>query len=139
MACNQPSRRGAALIELALILPLLITLVLICVDFGRFATTHIGVTNAAREGASFGGTHRFTDATVDRWKQGITAALTAEIAGIPGYSAEDLTIEEPVVLASQSRSRVRVALSYRFRPAIAWPVIPREFEISRTAEMPVIR
>lgn len=132
-------RRGAALIELALIMPLLIGIVLICVDFGRFATVHIAVTNAAREGASFGGMHRVTDATMGRWKTGITNALTEEMTGVPGFTAEKLTIAEPVIFASADRSRVQVKVSYKFKTAIAWPIIPDELEISRTAEMPVIR
>ena len=130
---------GAALVEVALVLPLLIVLLLICVDFGRLATVHIAVTNAAREGASFGGTHPFTESTYGKWKQEVTNALTAEMSGIPGYSEQLLTVAEPVVFASQNRSRVRVTVSYRFKPAIAWPIIPQELEISRTAEMPVIR
>ena len=132
-------RRGAVLIELALVLPLLILMVLICVDFGRFATVHIAVTNAAREGASFGGMHRSTDATYGRWKQGILDALKDEMSGIPGYSDEQLSVAEPVVLASQSRSRVRVEVTYKFKTAIAWRIIPDELPISRVAEMPVVR
>jgi len=133
------SRRGAALIELALIMPLLIALVLICVDVGRFATMHIAVTNAAREGANFGGMHRTTNATMGRWKSGIIGALTEEMSGVPGFSEEQLTIAEPVVISSDTRSRVQVEVTYKFKTAIAWPLIPDELEVSRTAEMPVIR
>jgi Flp pilus assembly protein TadG len=43
-------RRGASATELAIILPLFITIVLSCVDFGRFAYTYIAVSNAARAG-----------------------------------------------------------------------------------------
>ena len=59
---------------MALILPLLVVIVLLCVDFGRFATVYTAVTNAAREGASFGGTHPFTDTTAGRWRQKISDA-----------------------------------------------------------------
>jgi Flp pilus assembly protein TadG len=45
-------RRGAAAAELAMILPLMLILVLGCVDFGRFAYSYIAVTNAARAGAA---------------------------------------------------------------------------------------
>ncbi len=53
---NRQGRKthGAALVELAIVLFLLIVIVFGCVDFGRFATTFIAVTNAAREGAEFG-------------------------------------------------------------------------------------
>lgn len=136
---NQTLRCGAALVEMALILPLLVLLLLICVDFGRFATVHVAVTNAAREGASFGGTHSFTNATYELWKSKMSEAITAEMRGIPAFSKDELTIDERMVLASDQRARVQVKVSYVFRPAVAWPAIPRELKIVRTAEMPVIR
>jgi len=136
---KQSLRCGAALVEMALILPLLILLFLICVDFGRFATVHVAVTNAAREGANFGGTHSFTDATYELWKSKMGDAITEEMQGVPAFSEDELTIDEPTVLASDQRARVQVKVSYVFRPAVAWPAIPRELTIVRTAEMPVIR
>lgn len=124
---------------MALILPLLIVIVLGCVDFGRFATFYTAVTNAAREGANLGSTHPFTGTTHGLWKQKITDSVTDEMAGIPGFSSDKLSVSEPVVIASNNNSRVRVEVTYTFQPAIRWPVLPEKLEISRTAEMPVIR
>ena len=132
-------RRGAALVEMALILPLIIVMLLICVDFGRFATVHTAVTNAAREGANFGGLHPFTDNTLPLWKQKVRTAIREEIDGTPGFRGDSLTISDPEVLASNERSRVRVEVNYVFRPVILWPILPNEMKISRTAEMPIIR
>ena len=132
-------RCGAALVELALIMPLLIVIVLGCIDFGRFATFYTAVTNAAREGANFGSTHPFTATTHGLWQQKISSAVTDEMSGTPGFSADDLSISEPTLIASNNNSRVRVEVSYTFQPAIRWPVLPQELKISRTAEMPVIR
>ena len=56
-------RRGAAAVEFAVILPLLVTIVLGCVDFGRFAYNYIALTNAARAGAAFGCMNVYTTAT----------------------------------------------------------------------------
>lgn len=136
---QRQARNAAALIEMALVLPILIVVVLICVDLGRFATVHTAVTNAAREGASFGGTHRFTPGTFDLWKQKINETVTTEVCGIPGYSAQNLSISEPEVIASQKRARVRVEVSYKFKPAVIWPLLPHELNIAQTAEMPVVR
>jgi Flp pilus assembly protein TadG len=124
---------------MALILPLLILIVLGCVDFGRFATSYTAVTNAAREGANFGGTHPFTSTTQSLWKQKIIDAVTDEMAGIPGFSADKLSVSEPAVIDSKNSSRVRVEVTYTFQPAIRWPALPRKLDISRAAEMPVIR
>lgn len=45
--------RGQALVEFALVLPILLLLILGVIDFSRLITTKIVLTNAAREGASF--------------------------------------------------------------------------------------
>ena len=134
-----PKRNGAALVEMALILPLLVVIVLLCVDFGRFATVYTAVTNAAREGANFGGTHPFTDTTAGRWRQKISDAAEDEMSGIPSFDVDYLTVSEPEIVASQKRSRVRVEVSYVFRPAVIWPFVPKEMKITRAAEMPVVR
>lgn len=132
-------RRAAALVEMALILPVLVVIVLICIDFGRFATVYTAVTNAAREGANFGGTHPFTVGTSNLWQQKISEAAKEEMSGIPGFDSDNLTISDPEVIASNQRSRVRVEVSYVFRPATFWPLMPEEMTITRTAEMPVVR
>ena len=141
MYCRRNCRRttGAALVELALILPLLILIVLGCVDFGRFATSYTAVTNAAREGANFGSTHPFTGTTQALWVQKITAAVTDEMSGIPGFSADQMSVSEPTVIASNDDARVRVEVTYTFQPAIRWPLLPQKVEISRTAQMPIVR
>jgi PKD repeat protein len=45
--------RGQSMVELALVLPLLVLLVLIAVDFGRIYFSYIEIHNAAREGAKY--------------------------------------------------------------------------------------
>jgi len=48
------AQRGANLVEMALILPLLLLLLAAITDFGRAFNHYIVITNAAREGARFG-------------------------------------------------------------------------------------
>jgi len=48
---TQEERRGAALVEAALVLPIMVTMVLGVVEFGRAQMVSQIVTNAAREGA----------------------------------------------------------------------------------------
>ena len=54
-ACHPPRhgaaarrRRGSAILEFALVLPPLLMMVLLCIDFGRIAYYYIAVTNVAR-------------------------------------------------------------------------------------------
>ena len=49
--------RGQALVEFALVLPVLLVLLLLAVDFGRLFTTYVSVNNAAREGAFYAAEH----------------------------------------------------------------------------------
>jgi len=48
-----PRSRGQALVELALILPVLLLILLAAIDFGRVLFSWIEVNNAAREGAAY--------------------------------------------------------------------------------------
>jgi len=133
--------RGAALVEMAIVLFLMFALVFGCVDFGRFrfATTFIAVTNTAREGAMFGSTHPFTDATYELWKQKVHAAIVDEMSGIPNFSKDELVVTEPTVLTAGEVSRVQVQVTYPFKPVVPWLMIPSSLDVSRTAAMPVSR
>jgi Flp pilus assembly protein TadG len=44
---------GQSVVEFALILPILMTLLLVTVDVGRLFNTYVGVVNASREGAAY--------------------------------------------------------------------------------------
>jgi hypothetical protein len=50
----QSGQRGQALVEFALVLPLVLIVLFIAVDFGVGLTRWIAITNAAREGARLG-------------------------------------------------------------------------------------
>jgi Flp pilus assembly pilin Flp len=49
--CSANSERGAAAVEFALLLPLLVLLIFGMIDFGRAINAQITITQAAREGA----------------------------------------------------------------------------------------
>jgi Flp pilus assembly protein TadG len=55
---------GQALVEFALVLPLLLLLILGAMDRGRVITTKMVMTNAAREGANYLSRNAFSDKTV---------------------------------------------------------------------------
>ena len=133
-------RRGAALVELSIILSLLLIIVFGCVDFGRFALTSIAVNNAARAGASAGSMNPFTPLTRPLWEQAIRQAVVSEISGIPGFREERLTVDPPEIHRDEGATmRVRVNVSYPFEPVVPWFVIPDRFTVARTVEMRVIR
>jgi Flp pilus assembly protein TadG len=71
--------RGAAAVEMALVLPLLLLIVGGIVDFGRFFYTQNIVVNAAREGARSRALGYLIPASTDRVNQSLTG-----VQGIPG-------------------------------------------------------
>jgi Flp pilus assembly protein TadG len=102
-----------ALIEAALILPILLLLILGAVDFGRLYYTKIVITNAAREGASYYATSIVckTSCTYDDCKTGLRAvAVEAGTSSGVTVAANEVTL--PLICAaSGSSSSVTVTKS----------------------------
>lgn len=140
-ASRRPAdRRGAAALELALILPLLVTLVLACVDFGRFASTYIGVTNGARSGAGVASFNPVTASTQSIWNAAIRQAVVDEMEQIPAFDPALLTVPSAqLVVEADGLKRVRVEASYPFEMIVSWPFLPNSLTLTRAVEMRVIR
>jgi Flp pilus assembly protein TadG len=60
---NRENERGQAIVEFAIVLPLLLILLFGVIDFGRALQTYITINNASREGARLGSIN--PDADVD--------------------------------------------------------------------------
>jgi Flp pilus assembly protein TadG len=136
---RQP-RRGATATELAVILPLLITIVLGCVDFGRFAYTYIAVTNAARAGATWG----MMNPVSPTWQSSVQQVAQAEMSSQPGFQSSDWTanVSTPVSLAGGTQG-FTVTASYVFNTIVTWNVsgygIPSALTLTQSVTMCVIR
>jgi Flp pilus assembly protein TadG len=133
-------RAGGVLIEFALVLPVMVTLVLATIDFGRFAYFHIAVTNSARVGAGYAAMHPYTSTTQATWQANIRDTVKKEMQGVPNYSDNSLTMTAPQVTTdSDGQKRVRVDVQYPFNTLISWPFIPSHFTLQRAVEMRFIR
>jgi Flp pilus assembly protein TadG len=131
-------KRGAAATELALVLPLMITLVLACIDFGRFGYMYIAVTNAARTGAGVGAGKKVTTSSLGSWRTAIRAAATNELSSQSNYESSRLTIPDPLLITESSGlRRVSVQVNYRFNMFVPWPLLPNEMILTRTVQMRV--
>ena len=137
-------RDGAAAAEFAVALPLLVTIVLGCVDFGRFAHGYIAVTNAARVGADYASRHRYTTKTQATWNDEIYKAIKGEICpvdeitGVPltNFDPTKLTVPAPVVTTDPNGLvRVKVEVQYQFKTIVNWPKIPSQVTLKRSVEM----
>jgi Flp pilus assembly protein TadG len=129
--------RGVAATELALILPLLITIVLACVDFGRFGAAYIAITNAVRAGAGIGSNTKVTTASLGAWRTAIRSAVNNEFVGQSGVDPARLTVLDPQWLAPEASGlrRVQVSVEYNFQMLVPWPGLPNQVTLRRTVEM----
>ena len=89
--------RGQALVEFALVLPLMLLLLLLAVDFGRLFTTYIAVNNAAREGAFYAAEHA-ADTPFDgtAYNAGVEATASQEVNVQAQGGEGTLTVTPPV-------------------------------------------
>jgi Flp pilus assembly protein TadG len=123
--CRHRRRRGSTTLELAIVLPLLLTTALLAVDYGRFASTYIAVTNAARAGAYYGSFHPVGNKAA--WDAAIRQAVEDEldVQNSTKFNAADLSMAEPIVVdEGGGMRRVTVDVSYPFRTVVNWPFLP---------------
>ena len=92
-AGNRNRRRGAALVEMALVLPVFLTIVLGIIEFGRAMTISNLLANAAREGARLAVTAGTTNTEV-------TNAVKTFMNSATGVAAGDVTVTITVTAAS---------------------------------------
>ena len=97
--------RGQSLVEFALVLPLMVTVMLGIVDFGFVFFVRGSVENAAREGARYGSIHP-TDVS------GITNRVKQTVMGINTSSSDfKVDVSYPDVDPIPA-NRIRVAVTY---------------------------
>ena len=130
---------GAALVELAFVIPILLLLVFGAVNFGHAYYVGLEVTNAAHAGAEYGSLNP-TDTT------GITKAATqiapnlsnltilsgCECSDGSSYIASCLPAK-PTTCSANVVNRVTVKTSTVYTTLVPWGIIPSKFTLSGTA------
>jgi Flp pilus assembly protein TadG len=122
-------RHGAAAVEFAAVLPLLMILVLGCIDVGRFSYNYMSMTNATSEAATFaslnnpgkfGGMEQWVTAVKQR---AITESSTLD----PPLVAADVVVDTSVLEAGL----VSVQVNHAFTTLIDWPGLPHVMPMGR--------
>jgi Flp pilus assembly protein TadG len=132
-------RHGTAAVELVLVSPVLITLALGAVDFGRFAYNYIAVTNAARAGASYGAMNSCLPTYFTTWQTNIQTAVTNEMSQQTGFVSKNLTVSSSSTIEGTGLRRVTVTASYPFTTVVNWPKIPSSTTLVATVVMRSVR
>lgn len=131
-------RRGAAALEFAVVLPVLVVLLAGTADYGRFAATSVAVCNASRAGAGYGCMHPWDNYTAESFMTSCKAKVEEEFSSTPGFNHQNLNVQ----ITSEGtwpNGRVRVAVSYPFRTVVNWGFIPNSISISPTTTLPMVR
>jgi Flp pilus assembly protein TadG len=124
-----PRNRGAAAIEFACTLPLLLLLALGACDFGRITYYHQYVTAAAATGAVRGATQQFTEFAQGVWQESVEESVVEAMSQIPEFDAGELVVDITTTAGSNGLVLVNVDVSYPFRTAVSWPLLPNEITL----------
>ena len=122
------SRSAAAAVELALLLPLLTLLLIICADFGRLFYAYQTVTNCARNGALW-----LSDPVSQASSKypSVNAAATADATNL---TASALTVSSTTGTDNNSNPYVEVTVTYQFQLITSYLGFSTQ-TISRTVRM----
>lgn len=149
--------RGQALVEFAIVLPVMLLVLLLAVDFGRLFFTYISVHNAAREGAFFAATHAGdSDYEADAFAAAVAAAARAQ-ANVQAQGGEgEMSVTGPDCFAAATESAVRcdlasdyatgignqvavgVSQSFSFATPLVGDLFGGEIPVAATATAPVL-
>jgi Flp pilus assembly protein TadG len=99
--------QGQAVVEFALVLPVMLTLMLLATDFGRLFFSYVEVNNAAREAAQYASIHASdTSYSADAYRAGVAAAALRETNAQAQGGAGTLTVSDPSCYAPATDSIV---------------------------------
>lgn len=108
MKCLFRDNRGQALVELALVVPILTLLMLGAVELGRIAYFAIEIESSARAGASYGSVNRGTAGDITMIKQ-------AAADDVPDIS--NLNVTPGTACVCQTITNSSTGTSYSYQPA----------------------
>lgn len=121
-------QRGAAVVELAVLLPLLIFLFVISVDFARVYYFSVTLTNCARAGALYASDP--------------TTASESPFANVTEAALADATnlSPAPTVASTEGTDQygqryAEVTVRHTFRTLTGFPGVPNEVNLARTVRM----
>ncbi len=130
---------GAALVEFAIVAPVLSFLLIGMVDFGRFMYDGILAANAARAGVQYGAQTLITAKDTS----GQQTAATNDAAGLSGLTATasqpwcEINGSATTCGTANSVAFVKVTVTGSFSPLIKYPGLPATFPVSGSATMRV--
>jgi Flp pilus assembly protein TadG len=124
--------RGAAAVELALVLPVLLLLAFGCAELGRAVAIYSMVSCAACAGAEYGATHGYSSYTYSSWEQQVIQQAQTAVQGNQTLSASLLSVSVATTAESGGYNLGTVTANYQFSTITHWPGLPSDFTITHT-------
>ena len=124
------SRRGAAVVELAILLPLLVFLFVIAVDFARIFYFSVTLTNCARAGAMYASDPTTSDESPFASTQAAALADATNLSPAP-------TVTSVNGVDASGRGYVEVTAAYTFKTITGFPGVPNQVNLTRKVRMNV--
>jgi Flp pilus assembly protein TadG len=143
-------RRGSSALELAIVLPVLVTIILGAVDFGRFAYNFIALSNAVRAGASWAMMNPPSSmaSPPSAWQTSVQTAVSNEMSLQAGFDSGSLTVATVTPAQdSDSNWQFTVSATHPFQTMINWSfgwmgtslAVPNSTTLSQSVTMRFIR
>lgn len=119
----RPRSRGQSMVEFALLLPALMLLLVVAVDFGRLFASYVAVNNAAREGAVYAAAHpTFVTSSDSPDPENVTYRARQEVANpsSPQFTAVSVSAPAcnpspcPTVIGTGGGSTIKVTVNTTF-------------------------
>ena len=117
-----------AVVELAVLLPLLVFLFVITVDFARVYYFSLTLQNCARAGALYASDPHVADESPFASTQEAALADATNLSPPP-------TITEKSGTDASGRTYVEVTAAYTFGTLVDFPIIPNEIDVAKTVRM----
>jgi Flp pilus assembly protein TadG len=121
-------RNGAAVIELAVLLPLLTLLFVIAVDVGRIFYFSLTIQNCARAGAIYAADPHVAHESPFSSVQEAALADASNLSPAPAVSTG-------VDVDAAGQSYVKVTVTHKFSSISSFPGIPHEIDLERSVRM----
>jgi Flp pilus assembly protein TadG len=121
-------RTGTAVVELALLLPLLVFLFLIAADFARIFYFSLTLTNCARAGALYASDPAIMSESPFPSVQAAALADATNLSPAP-------TITQATKVDAAGRPYVEVTAAHTFNTITAFPGIPNSIQLQRSVRM----
>jgi Flp pilus assembly protein TadG len=144
---NRTNRRGSALIELAIVIPVLLLMCCGAMDFARVIYAGIAIASAARAGVQFGAFSPGNAGDIagmsqaalnDVANQGLNNVTTsARIFCGCNNSTSEVSCTAATCAGKTPSGYVEVTANYTFNTVVNYPGVPQSVVLNRTARMRV--